>query len=49
MTVAWPTGVGAVIAVLVVVFAVLGLAGVLPPSPTVVFALLLALGIARLT
>jgi hypothetical protein len=48
MTIQWPSGLGAVIAIIVLVFAILGLAGVLPPSPTVVFALIAALAVARL-
>jgi hypothetical protein len=41
--------IGWLIAILVLLLAVLGLVGVLPPSPTVVFGLIAALAVARLT
>ena len=44
----WAT-IGALIAVVVLILAVLGIVGVLPMSATVVFGLIAALGIARLT
>lgn len=44
-----PLSLGGVIALLVLVLAILGLVGVLPQSSTVVFALIAALAIARLT
>jgi len=49
MTVTWPTGLGAILAVIVLVLTVLGLVGVLPASPQVLFGLLAALAVARLT
>jgi len=42
-------GIGGVIALLVIIFAVLGLVGVLPFSQIVVFALIALLGLARLS
>ncbi len=44
-----PFGIGSVIAIVVIVFAVLGMAGVLPFDAIFVFGLIAALGIARLT
>lgn len=48
MNIQWPTGLGAIIALFVAFFAVLGLIGVYD-RPWLVFALILALAIARLT
>lgn len=48
MTVSWPSGLGAVLAIVVLVLCVLGLVGVVPASPMVVFGSLAALSIARL-
>lgn len=49
MTVTWPpVGIGWLLAILVLLIAVLGLLGVVPPSPNVVFGSLAALAIARL-
>lgn len=45
----FPTSIGGVIAVIVLILAILGAVGVLPGSPVVVFALLGALAVARLT
>jgi len=45
---AWAT-LGALVAVAVALLAVLGLVGVLPFTPVVIFALVLALAVARLT
>jgi len=45
----YPVGLGTLIALLVVVVGVLGLLGVVPASPAVVFSLIVALGLARLT
>ena len=44
-----PTGTGAVLAIVVIVLAVLGLVGVIPASATVTFGLIGALAVARLT
>lgn len=44
----WAT-IGAVIAVIVLILAIIGMAGILPLSATVVFGLLAALAVARLT
>jgi hypothetical protein len=46
---AYPLTVGSLIAVLVLILAVLGMAGVLPFTAVFVFGLLAALAIARLT
>jgi hypothetical protein len=43
-----PFTVGLIVAVVVLILAVLGLVGVLPASPQVVFALLAGLAVARL-
>jgi hypothetical protein len=49
MTIQWPpAGVGWIIALLVLVLAFLGLIGVVPASPPVVFGSLAALAVARL-
>lgn len=45
----YPWTVGAIIAILVVLLAILGLIGVIPLTGTVVFGMLAALGVARLT
>lgn len=44
----WPPGIGAVLAIIVVVLCVLGAVGVLPASPVVLFALIGATAVARL-
>ena len=46
---AYPLTIGSIIAVVTLILAVLGMAGVLPMTATVVFGLLAALSIARLT
>jgi hypothetical protein len=49
MTIQWPpAGVGWIIALVVLVFAALGLFDVVPASPHLVFAMLLGLAAARL-
>lgn len=45
----YPVTIGWLIALLVLVLAILGLVGVLPLTPTVVFGLLAALAVSRLT
>lgn len=45
----YPVTVGSLIAVIVLILAILGLVGVIPLTQTVVFALLGALAVARLT
>lgn len=45
----YPVTVGSLIALVVLVLAILGLVGVMPLSGTVVFGLLAALAVARLT
>ena len=42
-------GIGGILAILVIIFAVLGLVGVLPFSASVIFALIVVLAVARLT
>jgi hypothetical protein len=44
-----PLTLGSVIAILVVLLGVLGMVGVLPSTPVVVFGLITALAVARLT
>lgn len=44
-----PLTIGSVIAVVVLILAILGMVGVLPHSAVVVFGMLAALGVARLT
>jgi hypothetical protein len=46
---AYPVTIGWLIAILVLLLAVLGLLGVIPTSPMVVFGLIAALAVARLT
>lgn len=48
MTIGMPSGIGWVFALVVLVVSILGLVGVVPLSPTVVFGSLAALSIARL-
>lgn len=45
----YPLTIGSLIAILVLILAVLGLAGALPFTQTVVFGLIAALAVARLT
>lgn len=49
MSITWPNGLGVVFAVIVLIMAILGLVGVLPAGPQVVFGLVGALALARLT
>ena len=46
---AYPLTIGSIIAVVVLILAVLGMAGVLPMSATVIFGLIAALAVARLS
>lgn len=49
MNVQWPTGLGAVLALVVLVLAILALVGALNAGATLVLALVAALALARLT
>ena len=49
MNVSMPTGIGAILAIIVLVLAILGLLHVLPASAGVVFGCLALLAVARLT
>lgn len=44
-----PTGLGAVLAIIVLILAILGLLSVVPPTPQIVFGLVGVLAICRLT